>query len=294
MTTESIVQDVRFSLRLFRASPGFAVAAILTLALGIGANTAMFSVLNSLVIARLQVADPDGLFSFSSYNERGIKRYIPMPSVIGLNQQGPFREACGYNGGANLAVEANGIPMMGVAAFVTGRCFSVFGVMPVLGRPLSDEDAPIISPGVKVAVISDRLWKLGFNRDPAAIGRTLRVDNAVVTIVGIMPPGFRGINADTGIDIFAPPDTIIPATPGRRPVAQEILGRLKPGVTFEQASAQLQTMWPALLAEARDATRNAGEGANILGPVVRLDRMGRGLSPTRDSYLPTITHTKTN
>jgi hypothetical protein len=92
---DSLLQDVKHAFRHFRRSPGFAVAAILTLALGIGANTAMFSVLNRLAIQRLSVFDPDGLYSLSSYNERGEKRYIPMPTVIDLNRESPFVEACG-------------------------------------------------------------------------------------------------------------------------------------------------------------------------------------------------------
>ena len=228
---DALLQDVRHAFRHFRRSPGFAVAAILTLALGIGANTAMFSVLNRLAIQRLSVLDPDGLYSLSSYNERGQKRYIPMPTVIDLNRESPFVEACGYNGGGIFPIEANGIPTQGLAAFVTGRCFSVFGVRPVLGRGIVDADAPIMTAGAKVVVISDRLWHRLFQRDPGAIGKSMRIDTTEAMVIGILPPGFRGLHVDSGIDVYAPPDSLVPATQGRRPVAQEVLGRLKPGVT---------------------------------------------------------------
>ncbi|MFA5907484.1 MAG: ADOP family duplicated permease [Vicinamibacterales bacterium] len=281
---ESLSQDVRYGWRHIRRAPGFSAAAILTLAFGIGVNTAMFSVLDTLLIQRLPIPDPDALFSLSSYNERGDKRYIPMPTAIELNREGPFQAACGYNGGGIVAAQAGGVPVQAVVAFVTGRCFDAFGVMPSLGRQLVDADAPIMSRGRMVVVISDRLWRLAFNRDHGVLGKPLRVEAAEVTVVGVMPQGFRGIHVDTGIDIFAPPDTIIPALPGRRPVAQEVLGRLKPGVTHEQASAQLNTMWPGLLQAARDATREANEGSNLLGATVRLESMGRGLSTARDNY----------
>jgi len=286
---DNLAQDVKHAFRHFRRSPGFAIAAILTLMLGIGANTAMFSVLDTLTFRRLSIADPDHLYSLSSYNDRGEKRYVPMPTVIDLNREGPFIEACGYNGGGILAMEANGIPTQGIVAFVTGRCFSVFGVRPVLGRGIVDEDAPVMTPGAKVVVISDRLWSRLFNRDPGAIGKTLRVDNVQAVVVGVLPAGFRGIHADTGIDVFAPPDSLIPATQGRRPVAQEVLGRLKPGLSAQQAQARLDMMWPSLFEAAKVLNQGAAEGQSILGATVRLDPMGKGLSPARDQYAQPMT-----
>jgi predicted permease len=281
---ETLAQDVRYALRHIRRSPGFAAATVVTLALGIGANTAMLSVLNTLSFRRLAIPDPDGLFNLSSYNDKGVKRYVPMPMVDRFAGNGPFVEACGYNGGATLPVDANGVTTTAVTAFVTGRCFSVLGVQPVLGRALTDADAPVVTAGTKVVVISDRLWRQLFAANPDAVGQPLRIDAAEANVVGVLPPGFRGIQADTGIDIFAPPDSIIPATAERRPVATEVLGRLKPGVSPEQAAAQLATMWPALLTEARAATRNANEGANLLGDTLRLEPMGTGLSRTREQY----------
>lgn len=285
---DGLVQDIRLAVRQFRRSPGVAVAAILTLALGIGANTAMLSVLNTLAYRRLAIPDPDGLFSLSSYSERSQKRYIPMPSVIDLNREGPFLEACGYNGGVNFPVEANGTPAHAVTAFVSGRCFSVFGVQPVLGRAIVDEDAPLHTSGRRVVVISDRFWRRFFSADPEAVGRTMTIDGVEATVVGVLPAGFRGIQADTGIDVYAPPDSIFAATAQRRPVASEVLGRLKPGITPQQAQAQLDILWPPLLQAARDATRHANEGANLLGVNVRLVPMGRGLSTTREQYAQAI------
>jgi predicted permease len=285
---DTLLNDARYACRHFKRAPGFAVAAATTLALGIGATTAMFSVLDALTLQRLALPEPDRLLSLSSFDERGRKRYIPMPTVLDLNRQGPFQEACGYNGGGIFPMEANGIPTQGVIAIVTGRCFSVFGVAPVLGRAISDADAPIVAAGAKVVVISDRIWQRLFNRDPHAVGKTMRIESAEATVVGVLPATFRGIHADTGIDVFAPPDSIYPATQGRRPVAQEVLGRLKPGVTFTQAAAQLDAMWPALLEDARAATSNAAEGGSILGASVRLESMGKGLSPAREQYGYTI------
>ena len=144
---EALFQDFSYAVRHFRRAPGFAIAAVATLALGIGANTAMYSVFDTLAFQRLAIADPDGLYSLSSYNEHGQKRYVPMPTVIDLNREGPFIEACGYVGRFNYPMEANGIPIQGTAAFVTGRCFSVLGLRPVLGRGIIDDDALILDAG---------------------------------------------------------------------------------------------------------------------------------------------------
>lgn len=281
---EALGQDIKYAWRHIRRSPAFSSAAVLTLALGIGANTAMFSVLDALAFRRLAIPDPDGLFSLSSYNELGIKRYIPMPLVFDFNREGPFVEACGYNGGVSFAVEAHGNPTHAVAAFVTGRCFSVLGVRPVLGRAIGDSDSPVMTAGAKVVVISDRLWRRLFGADPEAIGQSIKIDASDAVVIGVLPAGFRGIHADTGIDLFLTPDSIVPAHPQRRPVATEVLGRLKPGVTPEQATAQVDTMWPALRAGARESNRNAPEGANLLGDFLRLEPMAMGLSATREQY----------
>lgn len=285
---ETLIQDLRYAFRHVRRSPGFAAAAVLTLAFGIGANTAMFSVLNALTIRRLPIAAPDGLFSLSSYNDRGLKRYIPVTLVPDLQRDGAFETVCAYNGGGTLPVEANGRPTLAMVAFISGRCFDVFGVTPRIGRPIADDDVPLVTAGRRIVVISDRLWQRIFNGDPNVIGKTMKAENNEVTVVGVMAPGFLGIHADTGVDVFAPHDSFIPATQGRRPVATEMLVRLRPGVTFEQAAAELDARWPALLALGRSAMRDANEGANILGAATRLVPMATGLSAFRDRYSPTI------
>src|SRR6266516_3990038 len=120
-------QDIRYAFRHVRRSPGFAAAAVLTLALGIGANTAMFTALNALVIQRLPIKDPDGLISFTSRNAGGQHGYLPLPAVGEIARDGPFDHVCGYNGGVFLSVEANGAPAQAVGAFMSGQCFETFG-----------------------------------------------------------------------------------------------------------------------------------------------------------------------
>jgi hypothetical protein len=129
---EALLQDMRYAFRHVRRSPGFAAAAILTLAFGIGANAAMFTVLNALVLRPLPIKGPDGLISISGRNERGQLKITPMPAVDELTSNGPLQDVCGYNGGFIISVEANGRWTQVLGTIVTGRCFTTFAVVPTL------------------------------------------------------------------------------------------------------------------------------------------------------------------
>jgi putative ABC transport system permease protein len=285
---DALLQDIRYAFRHLRRSPGFAAAAVLTLALGIGANTAMFTVLNALVLQKLPIKDPDGLISMTSRTELGRERYIPYTAAALLSNNGPFQDVCGYNGGGVLAAEAGGTQTQILVAFVSGQCFNTFGVVPILGRPLTDADAPILTPGNRVTVISHRFWTRVFGADPAVIGKTIRAEGVDVTVVGVVPAGFGGLHVDSGIDLFVAPDTVIPARADRRPVATQFLGRLKPGLTLQQAQAEMQARWPDLLKASVPPNSNPLEGADLWGPVVHLESMATGLSAYRTRYAPAL------
>jgi predicted permease len=286
---DALYQDVRYALRHIRRSPGFAAAAILTLALGIGANTGMFTVLNALVIQRLPIKDPDGLIGVAGRNDRGQSRSTPIAAVDEIARDGPLDDVCGYNGGFLIAVEAGGAPAQAIAANVTGRCFATFGVAPLLGRPIVDADAPLSRPGNRVAVIGHRFWTRMFGADPSAVGRTIRVEGLELTVIGVMPLGFGGLEVDSGADLFVPFDTIFRAPANRRPLASNILGRLRPGVSLELATAQLQTRWPAVLEVAVPPTLPAVERADMRAARPTVRRMGTGLSTYRDRYAGPLT-----
>jgi predicted permease len=285
---DALLQDIRYAFRHIRRSPGFAAAALLTLAFGIGANTAVFSVLNALVLQSLPIKDPDGLISMSSYDDRGRPRYIPFEAVRELSREGPLVDVCGHNGGGLIPVDADGAPAQALVAFISGRCFTTFGVVPIHGRALTDEDAPLATAGNKVVVISHRFWTRMYGADPAVIGKVLRTESVDATIVGVLPKGFGGLHVDAAIDVFAPPDSLIPARADRRPVAQQVLGRLRPGVTFAQAQAEMSARWPALLKASVPATSNPLEGADLWGATLTLESMAKGLSTYRTRYAPAL------
>lgn len=285
---EAAVQDVRYAWRHLARSPGFTAAALLTLALGIGANTAMFSLLNALLVTRLQIEDPDALLAIVPMNSRGDDRSVPV-SAVEVLRDGPLQPLCGYLGGISVPVLAGDMPAWGGVTFVTGRCFEVFGVRPLLGRAISESDAPVYSTGARVAVISHRLWTSHFGANPAAVGRTLLVNNVEVEIVGVLPPGFTGLEADAGIDIFTPFDAVIPATADRRQLASYLLGRLRPGTTIAQASAELHARWPALLDGVIPAGLEATQRAQLRDSTPRLLHIGTGASRNRARYARPVT-----
>jgi predicted permease len=286
---DAIAQDIRYAFRHLRQSPGFAIAAILTLALGVGANTAMFTMLNTLVLRPLAIHDPAGLIGVDSVNAQNQRRLTLITAVTELERDGPLRDLCGFNGGGVFAVEANGAPTQGVIGLVTGKCFATFGVQPLLGRTIADEDAPISARGQMVTVISHRFWTRMFGADPNAIGKTIRMEGVELTVIGVMPPGFGGIQADSAVDFFVPNYTVTPMRPERPSGASHLLGRLKPGVTLESARAQLEARWPSLLQTIAPPTLVEPERSDFTSARARVERLTTGLSFSRERYARPLT-----
>lgn len=280
---ETLLQDLRHAARHIRRSPGFATAAILTLAMGIGANTAVFTMLNAIVLKRLPIAEPDKLLAIAPTNSRGLPRSMPMDAVAEL-QNGPLDHLCAYLGGIVIPVLANNTPVQTLTTFVTGECFSAFGVAPFMGRSIAETEAPLRGPGAHIAVISHRLWKNTYHGDPGVLGHSMLVNNVPVTIVGVLPAGFTGLDVDSGVDIFTPFDAVLPAGRGRRQLASYLLGRLRPGVTEAAATAQIEARWPALLEAVLPADMAPTERTQLLDSTPHLVSMGSGTSRLRERY----------
>jgi predicted permease len=285
---DTLMQDVKYAWRHMRRAPGFAAAAILTLAFGIGANTAMFTMLNAIVLKRLPIADADRLMAIVPINSRGTNRTTPMSAIAEL-RDGPLEHFCAYLGGLVLPVLANDQPVHTSTTFITSECFNAFGIAPVIGRGLTEADAPIMGAGAHVAVISHRLWTTTFNSDPLVLGRSMLVNNVPVTIIGVLPRGFVGLEIDTGVDIFTPFDAVIPAARGRRQLASYLLGRLRPGVTIEAATAQIEAQWPAVLAAVLPANLAPTERLQLMDSKPRLMSLGTGVSRLRERYSEPLT-----
>ena len=285
----SLLADLRYALRHLRHAPGFAAAAILTLAFGIGANTAMLTMMNALTLRQLPVKDPNGLVAVRGINANAQPRMTLIPAVAELQREGPLQDVCAYNGGGVFPLESNGVTAQGVIAFVTGQCFKAFGVSPILGRVIEDADAPLMTAGSRVAVIGHAFWMRVFNGDPSVIGKLLKGEGRELTVIGVMPEGFVGLHMDHGIDVFMPFDSFLPARKDRRPGATHILGRLKPGVTFDAARAELETRWSAVIETATPATLSAAERDDFRNLRAQVQRIATGVSYYRDRYAQSVT-----
>jgi predicted permease len=262
---DSTLQDLRYALRMLRRSPGFAVAAALLLALGIGANTAIFSVVDAVLLKSLPVKDPEqlvllnntktgmyrNLFSYTAYEQiRDQDR-----TLSGVLAYYPLR----------LTVNVDGQPESAITGqLVSGSYYQVLGVGAALGRTIVPEDDR--EPGEHpVCVISHGYWQRRFGRDPGVVGKTIQLGGYSFTIIGVTPPEFFGTEVGSAMDISAPLMMQQQVWPGSRSIVAEewdrfrLMGRLRPGVMLEQAQASLGLLYQRYIADyiARWSPRNS-------------------------------------
>jgi putative ABC transport system permease protein len=244
--------DVRLAMRSFRKAPGFTVGAILTLTLAIGANTAIFSILNALVLRDLPVREPASLIALARVTATTADGAFSLPMYRAMvERQQSLSALIGWTSNAILNIEIDALRTRGNVSAVTGNFFTELGLRPVTGRLLTDADVDS-QTSAPIAVIGHAFWQRHFNRDPAAVGRAVRVEGAPFTIVGVAPAGFTGLGLTLEIDV-AVPLTFAPLlrdVPDRaflngtiNPIS--LTGRLRPDVTIDQARAELTTLWPA-------------------------------------------------
>jgi putative ABC transport system permease protein len=250
-----IVRDVRYALRGLARSPGFAAIAIATLALGIGANTAMFSIVNAVLFRPLPFPHSDRLVRITSeFEGNGVgDAGLSTPELADYRDRaGVFEELCGiFPINANLTETDQ--PERVEALIADSNYFALLGVSAARGRVFGPAD---VVPGIaQVAVITDGLWKRRYGSDPAVIGRSLRLDEDPYTIIGVLPPGFRhpgrGLSGDAELFVTAGwKSAPFPSPPQRRGYfLAGALARLKPGVSVETARARVESLGRAFRAE---------------------------------------------
>ncbi len=251
---DKLSQDVRYALRLWRRRPGFALVGILTLALGIGANTAMFSIVNAVLLRPLPYAHSDRLVSVwvrtASY-PRGLLSYKEYEEI---HRQSGSIDSLGLFLGQSVNLTGVEEPQRLVGVFASGSFFDVLGLKAERGRLFTEEES---APGTvaPVVVITHDLWRQRFNEDPSAIGSTMTLNGTPLTIVGVLAPPFD-VTTVPGDGYFIGGDVFLPAaqfpTPsGLRGAGAVMLGvaRLKPRVDLRTASADVDTIARRLLAE---------------------------------------------
>ncbi len=316
-------QDLRYGVRMLLKQKGITIIAVLSLALGIGANTALFSIVDAMLLRMLPVKEPERLvlfrsvapreFSVGSYNgnsdtdpatgQRKMTSF-PFQSYQRMREQdSPLSDIFAF-GNVGLNVSADGQADVANGQAVTGNYYAGLGVQALVGRVLTDDDDKAgASP---VAVISHRYWQKRFGGNDAVIGKQINLNNVAFTIIGVTPPGFDGT-----MEVGSTQDVTIPLawepqlyTDRQRSNLSgagvwwlRLMGRLKPGVTAEQAQAQLVNAFHQSVVEHRTARQaqaqsTGGNAINALDPKfyprLFLDPGGQGEMNTRKSYAPSL------
>ncbi|HEX8894605.1 MAG TPA: ABC transporter permease [Terriglobales bacterium] len=239
-TLESVLADCRYGLRMMRKYPGFTLAAVITLALGIGANTAIFSVVNTVLLRPLPYADPSRIVYLSEWSREVPDLSIALANFRDWEKMNTVFDSMVAYRAENLNLTGHGEPQRLAIREVTAGLFPTLGVEPILGRELTpNDDKPGAEP---VVLLSDSLWARAFGSDPSVLGRRLTLDGQSFTVIGVLPsshfhPSWRGFDAFTSLGRMED-ELGGPTRRGEHPGIYAY-GRLKSGVSVEQAQANM-------------------------------------------------------
>jgi predicted permease len=241
----TLVQDLRYGIRTLAKNPGFTIVAVLTLALGIGANTAIFSVVDAVLLRPLPYPESDRLFTVYQTlpQDPAQNTGVSYPNYLDWTQQNEAFESIAAVRGNVLALSGRGEPTYIQTGSVTSNYFDVLRVKPLLGRTLqTSDDAVDANP---VVVMSESLWRARFGADPAIVERTITLDQHPITVVGIVPGYFHPSVPDAAAQLWVPlrQDGVFSDMRGRRGGHYlSALGRLKPGVSAAQAQSEMAAL----------------------------------------------------
>jgi predicted permease len=287
-------QDVRYAVRTLLRAPTFAVTVMATLALGIGANSIIFSAIDAVLLRDAPVADPDSLvdvYTSSGNNPYSSSSY---PDYFDLRDSGTFASLAAYTP-VSMTIDANGLPEPLAAQLVSGNYFEVLGITLPLGRRFTPDDDRLGAP-VRVAVISHALWQRMFHADRSSIGRTIRLNGNPYTLIGVAPPGFVGPALGVAPEVWVPTalqPEVSPAAAAlrrsrghagifdlRRSRGLSLVGRLPSGAGIDQATSRadvvasrLQAAYPDTNRDRRFVLTPLGDGRGIRSttrPMLRL------------------------
>ena len=244
--------DVAYAVRLLRTSPAFTIVALLSLALGIGANTAIFSLIDTVLVKTLPVQDPQQLFFVdNSGGKSGGSSGPPYPCFERLRDHNRFLSGIAAFSERQFKVSIDGVPERVRGQYASGSYFDLLGVRAIHGRlltPADDAEPGRGGPDGPVAVISDAFWTRRFARDPSVLGKNIQVGTEWVTIVGVTPPGFFGLQVGMPLDITVPM-MLSDGLQSKQSWWLSVIARIAPGATVEQARADLESLWDAYMTE---------------------------------------------
>ncbi len=304
-------QDLRFALRILAKNPGFTLIAVLTLALGIGANTAIFSVLDSVLLRSLPVPHPEQLVTLSDPDEHGssfgseggdrsLLAYSEFEyfrdhnevfsEIFAADSQLPELEITIPNSSSSTGAQKESARIR----LVSADYFATLGVTPAAGAFFTRE-VDRARGGSPIAVLSYAFWKQRFSLDPLALGKTIQIRQTAFQIVGITPPGFFGETVGEFPDLWIPMMMQDSIYPGRDLLTAaedltnmhiwlQVMARLKPGVTPEQAKASINVVFKGLLESKVGASISAEERRHALDQRINLQQAARGSSVLREHF----------
>lgn len=250
-----IIQDLRYALRMLLKHPWFTGTVVLTLALGIGANTALFSIINALLLRPLPLPQPEQIVQVWEVSRQSdnLKFPVALPNMVDWQtQSSSFAHIAAYSPtGLNLTADdqAEYITVLSV----TTDYFKVFGVTPAMGRDLREEDG--LPNAARTAVLSYGFWQRRFAADPQIVGRTIRVNSENCTVIGVMPKGFAFPSSE--VAVWVPMRGDLKAA-GRNVHAYQAIARLKPGVALQQAQTEMDAIASRLEGEYPDTNKDVG------------------------------------
>jgi predicted permease len=283
---ETLAQDTRYALRTLRANPGFAATAVLSLALGIGANTAIFSILNAVMLRSLPVEDPQRLVQVDSLQGRFTN---PIWEQVRDHQQA-FSGTLAF-AGDRFDLSAGGESHFANGLWASGDFFRVLGVPAMRGRVFTpDDDLHGGGHAGPVAVISHAFWKRHYASDPDIVGKTVRLNRRPFTIIGVTPPWFTGLDVDKSYDVAIPIGcepilhTDFSTLNARSWWWLRILGRLLPGDTRQQAEARMKALAPEVSRATLPTNWDADGQRQYLRRSFSLRPANTGFSDTGSQY----------
>jgi predicted permease len=278
MALRTVLQDVSLGIRLLRRSPGFTVVVVLTVALGIGANTAVFSVMDAMLLRQLPVRNPQELVEFVRAQPGAMMTNLPYAVFEHLQKNTSALSGILAWTSDGRTLRARNDSERVVVHGVSGSFFSALEVAPLLGRPIDPNDDR--SGANKVAVLSYSFWSRRFGRDASMLGATVRLDDAPYTIVGVMGPNFFGV------DPSQLPAMWVPLPPDTKSGEVWVLGRLKPRISIPQAHAQLDPLFQQALDYLRPemAQWPAHDREAFLAQKLVINRAATGTSGLRWEY----------
>lgn len=297
MGVDGLGSDLRHAVRLLRLNPGFASIALLSLALGIGANAAIFQLLDAVLLRMLPVQDPQTLIEVRVQSPKGGRSgsFINGHAQFTTNQWDALRERQQVFSSlfawapATFNLSPGGEVRNGTGLWVSGTYFAALGIQPALGRLISDSDDRR-GCGVPGAVISYGFWQHEYHGDRSVIGRTITLDTKPVQIIGVTAAGFYGLMVGSSFDVALPLCGIAAVTGEGNPLERDYvwwlsaMGRLKTGVSQTQALAQLNALAPALFHDTLPTTFKGQRAEQYLSFRLKLLPAGTGVSNLREDY----------